>query len=494
MATSKFISALKVLIPGRSNPQGTAVTRTYNEGNTNNILSIPAYREHLTDIFATRGNSDSRALIKELFKGDPDMSAAVNAFLTVADTEMVALVKTGDGQLDPAGQKILQSLLVALTTRSDYTKGFKIVNSLKAVTESCRMMLLMRGALGGELVMSKELFPSEIRLVDMGVVEWFEKSPGAYTPQQRSLTGKIISLDIPSFFATWFRRDPTEIYSYSPFISAINTIASRQQVINDLYRIMQITGYPRMEVTVLEEVLMKSAPVEAKLNTATQQAYLNTILGSIKAQLAAMRPDQAFVHTDSMEVGIANEKAPGMAIDIAPVISVLNAQNQAGLKTMATIIGRGESGVNTASVEARIFSLNAQALNTPVADFFSQALTLALRFSGSESYVECYFQDVEMRSETELETQKLVRSQRLKDDLSLGLISDQEYHLMMYNRLPPEGTPLLSGTGFNSKGTAGVDITNLSPNGDPVGKAASTPQGNAGARDNKSKPKSAAPK
>lgn len=492
---SKIASVLKILLPGRSDPKGVAVTPTFNESNTGNILSIPAYRDHLTDIFANRNSLDSRALIKNLFKTDPDVSAAVNAFLTVADTELVSLAKSVDGQLDPAGQVILQNILTGLTTRQDYSKGFRIVRSLGALTEACRMMLLMRGALGGEMVMSKEMMPSEIRLVDMGSVEWFEVTPGAFTPRQRSITGRIIPLDIPTFFATWFRKDPTEIYSHSPFISAINTIASRQQVINDLYRIMQVTGYPRMEITVLEEVLMKNAPEAAKRDETTKQAYLNTQLLGIQNKLGSLRPDQAFVHTDSVEVGTTNEKTPGVAIDIGPVIAVLNAQNQAGLKTMATIIGRGEAGVNTASVEARIFSLNAQALNTPVADFLSQMLTLALRFSGSESYVECYFQDVEMRSATELETQLLVRSQRLKDDLSLGLISDVEYHLMIYNRLPPPGTPLLSGTGFNAGNTAAqVDTGALSPNGDPVGKAASAPRGNAGARDNKSKPKSAAPK
>lgn len=489
---SKLVSALKILLPTRAPSAGVATTPTFNESNTNNILSAPAYRDHLTDIFTSRSSGDSRALIKSLFKNDPDMSAAVNAFLTVADTELTAIVRTTDGELDPAGQKTLRSLMIALTTRQDYTKGFQIVNSMSAITEACRMMLLMRGALGGELIMTKEMLPYEIRLVDMGSVEWFEKKPGAFTPQQRSVTGKIISLDVPTFFATWFRKDPTEIYTYSPFISAINTIASRQQVINDLYRIMKITGYPRMEVTVLEDVLMKNAPEEAKRDVTAKNNYLSQQMSVIKNALSTLRPDQAFVHTDSMTVGTSNEKNPGMAIDIAPVISALNAQNQAGLKTMATIIGRGESGVNTASVEARVFSLNAQALNTPVADFLSQIFTMALRFTGSESYVECKFQAVEMRSDTELETQMLVRAQRLKDDLSLGLITDAEYHLKLYNRLPPEGTPELSGTNFNAKQTAGVDTGALSPNGDPVGRAASAPGGNAGARDNKSKPASAA--
>lgn len=488
---SKLVSALKILLPGKGAPGGVSVTTTFNASNTGNILAIPTYRDHLHDIFASRTSDDSRALVKSLFKNDPDVSASVNAFLTVANTELVMLAKDANGELDMAGQQALQSLVIQLTTRQDYSKGFKIVNSLSNLAENCRMLLLMRGAVGGELIMSKEMFPVELRLLDMGKVEWFEVTPGAYTPRQRTLTGEIISLDIPTFFTTWFRRDPSEIYSYSPFISAINTIAARQQVINDLYRIMKVTGYPRMEITVLEEVLMKSAPEAARRDIDSKQAYLNQQLGSIRSAISTLRPDQAFVHTDSMTMGVVNQKSPGMAMDIGPIISALNAQNQAGLKTMATIIGRGEAGVNTASVEARIFAMNAQALNEPVADLLSQVLTLALRFTGSESHVECYFKPVEMRSDTELETQMLVRSQRLKDDLSLGLITDAEYHLMVYNRLPPPGSPVLSGTGFAQGGTAGVDISAVSPNGDPVGRAASAPRGNAGARDNKSKPASA---
>ena len=40
---------------------------------------------------------------------------------------------------------------------------------------------------------------------------------------------------------------------------------------------------------------------------------------------------------------MVNDKKAGMSIDIEPVIKTLNAQNQAALKTMATILGRGEA-------------------------------------------------------------------------------------------------------------------------------------------------------
>ncbi len=86
------------------------------------------------------------------------------------------------------------------------------------------------------------------------------KGPGVYKPRQKvqgSTNG--VMLDTPLFFIEYFRRDPTSIYSDSFFVSSITTIAARQQVINDLYRLMQITGWPRMDVKVLEEILINNA-------------------------------------------------------------------------------------------------------------------------------------------------------------------------------------------------------------------------------------------
>lgn len=478
-------AALKVLIPKRSNPQGVTTTTTFNPSATGNILPLPAYRDHLTDIFDNRSSLDSRALLKNLFVTDPDMSASVHAFLTVANTTPIMIVRDVNDQIDRPGQLILNQLMMAFTTRTDYTKGFKIVPTLNSLTEAMRYMLLLRGAIGGELIVSKEFVPTEIRMVDMGGIEFFEILPGQFTPRQRALNGEIIPLDIPTFFATWFRRDPTGIYSNSPFVSAINTIAARQQVINDLYRIMKITGFPRMSIKVIEEVLLRNAPASVKMTPELQAQYLQTQMAAITQAVSNIRPDQTFIHLDSMEPGMINDKNPGNAMNIDSVIEALNSQNQAGLRTMATIIGRGTSGVNTATVEARVFSMSAEAINAPIADFLSQALTLAIRLQGSQSYVDVKFAPVELRSVTELETQLLIRSQRLKQDLSLGIISDDEYCLQMYNRITLDGQPPLSGTGFMEAGGAGgaaADITSVTPNADPLGRSAAPTGGTKPAR------------
>jgi hypothetical protein len=483
---SKIESLLKVILPKRSNPKGVGVTSTYNSSSTENVLSAPTYKDHLTDVFTSRSSDDSRKLIQDLITQDPDVSAAVNAFLTVANTEPLIVVRTADGLPDREGQKTINQFLLALTTRFDYSKGFQLPQSIRSISENFRYMVLMRGGIGAELILEKTFMPTEIRHVDLATINWYEKEVGKFIPEQTPENDSVkVLLDIPTFFVSYFRRDPTKIYTNSPFVSAINTVAARQQVINDLYRIMQLTGYPRLEITVVEEILTKNAPSTVRADAVKLKQYISTQMATIRSSVANIRPDQAFVHTDSVKAGIMNDKNPGTTMNIDSIISTLNAQNQAGLRTMATILGRGESGVNTASVEARIFSMNAEEINEPVAEIWSQILTMAVRLHGHEdSYVDFRFRPVEMRPHLELEPQKVMKAARLKEDLSLGIITDDEYHLDLYGRLRPDSSPELSGTGFMSGGEeAGVDVTKITPNSDPLGKSLA-PKGSKGASSN----------
>jgi hypothetical protein len=513
-------SALAVLLPrSKAGGKGSSMPGTFNPASPQQILTLPTYREHLTDIFASRTANDSRALIKTLFVQDPDVSAAVNAYLTVANTEMVAVVKDVNKQIDRDGQKILNAVMEAYDTRFDYTKGFDFRPSWKELAENFRYMLLATGSLPVELVLSKTFAPQEFRMVDPQTLNWKETQPGVKQPIQKTSDGKQIQLDIPTFFVKFFRRDPTTLYTYSPFVSTINTVAARQQVINDLYRIMQLTGYPRMEVKVVEEVVVKNAPLDVKADPEKLKAYVAQVLGAISSNISNIRPDQAFVHTDASEIKMINDKNPGMALDISKIIDTLNSQNQAGLRIMGTIIGRGNAGVNTASVEARIFSMIAEELNQPIADIFADMLTLAIRLQGSMSSVEVKFRPVELRPLTELEPQLTMRAARLKADLSLGIIDDDEYHLEMYGRIRPDSAPILTGTNFmpgtnvqvltaqdalvQPNTTGNTDQTNsnsktnksdpnssakkVSPNSDPLGKSLA-PKGGKAAGGNNVKP------
>jgi hypothetical protein len=479
-------SALNIVLPKSQKKGGLSLTGTTTPANATSVLGMPAYQSHLTDIYALRQASDSRTLIKQLALSDPDVSAAFNAYLTISGADSpLFLAKNLQGQDDTGGQTLLQQTLLLLTRQFDYTAGFEYQPSLDTLCENMRYMLLATGAIPAELVFDKNLAPTEVRFVDPQYIFWYEKLPGQYKPEQRQ-AGQFISLDIPSFFFAFHHKDPNSIYAQSTFTSAINTIAARQQVVNDLYRIMKITGYPRLDIEVLEEVILKNMPGDIKKNADQARAWLNARLSEINTAITNIRPDQAFVHWDSVQAKTLNEKA-GMALDITPIINVLNGQNQAALKVMATIIGRGESGVNTASVEARVFSMNCDELNKPVAEMLSNILTLALRVQGFQGYVEAWFPKVEMRPDMELEPQRIMRAARLNEALSLGVITDAEYHIQMFGRPAPANAPILQGTGFMlpqtssgaadgaaaAGGTGGT--TGAGANSNSLGRAQTTP-------------------
>lgn len=469
MATS-LDRALALILPKTRQRKG-AVSRTPTFNPDNAVLSIPAYRDHLTDLFATRQVNDSRTLLTELFRHNPDVSSAVNAYLTLADTDYEVWAYDEAGELDIDGIKLAHRVLEAVSSVYDYSLNFQIKRALRDTFADFRYMLLLRGSIGAELVFDKTFVPTEIRQVDMNSITWVEKQPGIYKPEQ-TVTGEQnrISLDIPTFFTSSYRQNPTQIYSYSPFVAAINSIAARQQVINDLYRIMKVTGFPRIDIQVMEELLKKNAPAAIRDNPKEYDAYVAAQFASIQGLYAGLEAHDAFIHTDSVEAKVINDKNPGSGLQIKEVMETLDAENQAALKVMATVVGKGDGNSQTASTEARLFALSADQLNRPIETVMSQLLTLAVRLAGYPGRVVLRFRPSELRPLTELEPQLTMRAQRLKEDLSLGLITDDQYHMEMYGRPRPDSAPELSGTNF-ATGSIGMDVEGVSPNGDALGQS-----------------------
>lgn len=472
-----------ILPKKKAKTDGNAYTNTYRPGNTN-TLSAPSYMEHIEDLYDTRVSTDSNELLQELFRQDPDCSAAVNAYLTSSDTPMVYYAVDANNEISEDGTKQLEYLINKITSRNDYTLNYQMKPSLTSIREEFKYMLLLRGGIGAELVFDKTLQPKEIRNVDMHFVQWTETKNGEFKPIQKTEeSGAEVSLDIPTFFTAFFRRDPTSVYTYSYFVSSINVIAARQQVINDLYRIMNVTGFPRIDITVLEEIVKNNAPADVQQNPDRYRQYVQSTVQSIANSFGSVKPQQPLAHTDAVEVKMINDKNPGGSLQISEVIETLNAQNQAAMKVVGSVLGRGSSGVNTASVEAMVFSKNASQLNKPVDNMLSEIFTLALRMAGFDGRAVMYSQEVELRTATELENQMTMRQARLLEQLSLGLIDDNTYHIEMRGKLAPSGVAKLSGTGFNS---TKINTSDTTSNTDPLGRSL-TPEGGDMAKSNANK-------
>lgn len=470
MANNILANAFAFILPKKkSRAGGSTVTNTYKAGNAN-TLSLPAYQDFLEDIQESRVDTTEIELVDKLFLTDPDCSAALNAYITLSDTPYMLLAYNEQGELDRDGIKLAEALMYQLFNQTDYSLGYQMKRSFREFKEQQGWLLLSRGSIGGELVFNKSMQPDHIRIVDMATVKFREKSVGEYKPVQKTNNSDEIELDIPTFFTSSFRQAPTSPYSHSFFGPAINTIASRAKMIEDLYRIMNYTGYPRIEVKVLEQVLLNSCPKDIAGNVAKKNEWIRTRLQELSNQFVQLRPTSPIVHTDSCEVSIINDRMSGASLQIKEIIDTLNAQNQAGLKVVATVLGRGTAGVNTASTETIIFSKHADAFNRPFEDMMSNILTLAMRMQGYAGRCELHFAPVELRPELELENQKTMLQTRLLQQLSYGLITDDYFALRVNGRLSEEGAPQLSGTNFLEDNES-VNTNDPNANTSPLNRA-----------------------
>ncbi|WOF44353.1 hypothetical protein KNJ79_05320 [Sphingopyxis indica] len=475
MALSDSIA--QILLPkGKGTKGGKGFTPTYNPRDVK--VAVPGYQQHLDDLLTSRIANDSRTLLNTLINHDPDVSSAVHSYLTIAGSaDLVIAAYDQDGNIDVDATKTARRILENLTTTNDYTVGFSDKPILSTLLDDLRYMILLRGMNAAELVLDKSYVPTEFRLIDPVSLEWREAKPGVFSPIQKpSGSNTEIDLNIPTFFTSKFHQNPTSIYTFSTFVSAINTITARATVINELYKIMRIVGYPRMDVSILQDVIERNAPPNIKDNPTEMRNWVSRELTSIQSTIAGLSARDAFVHSDAVKAEIINDKNPSAGLQIERVIDILDNQNQAALKVMPAVVGKSSNG-QVASTEARLFALGADALNRSIAALFSKTLTFAVRLAGSESRVAARFRPVELRPVLELEPQLTMRASRLRNELSLGTITDEEYHLEMFGRLPRAGAPVLSGTGFMNPADASVSVNaeDVSPNDDPLGRGLTAP-------------------
>lgn len=469
----------QVLLPkGKGTKGGVSFPPRYTASQP--ILTIPTYRQHLSDLFSSRTAGDSRTLLNDLVNHDPDVSAAVHAYLTVAGSaDTVVIVYNDKGEVDPEGIQKAHRVLDLLSTTNDYTQGYSAKPTRAALVNSHRYMMLLRGSSAVELILDKTYAPTGLRLVDTATLRWSQTAPGVYVPEQKPEgSNNYINLNVPTFFTANYHQNPTDLYTYSPFVAAINTIAARTEVINDLYRIMKQVGFPRLDIEVLEDVLLSNAPPAMRTDPTKMREFVDSEVSKIRAALTNTASDQTFVHSNVVSAKILNDKNPAAGLQIQGVIDVLDSQNQAALKVMPTVVGKSDNAT-TASTEARLFAMSADALNQAVADLLSNTLTFTMRLGGYAGRVEVRFRPVEMRPVLELEPQLTMRGARLRQELSLGTITDIEYHMELFGRPPPAGAPTLSGTNFLSPSAneASVDTTKISPNNDSLGRSMAPPGG-----------------
>ena len=395
--------------------------------------------------------ADVEDLIDILVDAHPDVSFAVWNFLRLANSGYEINVTNVDNDEEFEQGKEEVDLLVKRLSQPNIEQ-FQTSRDLDKVINQLVFTTVTRGASALEIVPTDGFDDvAFFAAVDPITVDFLYENE-RFVPYQND---EEISLDIPTFF--YEELDPfiDDPYGRSPILGALNTVLFQLQVLNDVKAVVHNQGYPRFDITILEEVLLKRMPIAIRNNEAKKQKWLNDKLNEIIQMYNDLDPDDAFVHFNSIEVDTAGGgKGGGAMIDPEKLMSALDGLVTAGLKTLSTILGRRSSG-NTesfAKLEIKLYMKGVEGIQRVVERALSKAFTLFLNMKGLQGYAQFKFKPIEVR--TDLETEqfrqiKLINIQFMRDQ---GWIDQFEASMMAVGHAPVAEGPINNETPENKDG------------------------------------------
>jgi hypothetical protein len=409
----------------------------------------------------TLNNSTIFELIDSLIDAHPDLSYALWNFMRLGNSGYSYTVTKLDSDDEyPEAKKDIDDLLRRFKTPN--MVGFERSRDLHKIIDQLILLAVTRGALAGELVLTPDKKDvSRIVLVDPATIE-FNIVNGRYIPSQDD--GRI-SLDIPTFFYEGIDEKIDDPYGRSPIISALNMVLFQMQVLNDIKAVVHNQGYPRLDLVILEEVLLKRMPISIRNNEVKKEEWLRARLNEIIVMYNSLNPDDVFVHFDSLKIGEAGGKG-GALIDPQSLMHVIDNLIQSGVKTLSTLLGRRGAGQTEsyAKVEIKLYLAGLGGIQKYITNFIERMLTVYLNIKGKQGIVNFKFKPIEIRSELEQQQFEATRLNNIAMMYDRGWISQETAAKMAVGQAPDAPAPRVAGASVrNADGSPVSGTTDTNP-------------------------------
>lgn len=408
-----------------------------------------------TDTTTLRNGTSTRAVIRDFVAASPDLSAAVWSYVRLGLPENFRVVaRNPDNTFNREATLLVQQLITRFDLLPDYsTDGFTGPQSIRATSESLARELIMYGSCGGEVVLGKDRLPKRAQPISTTQIQFIADKDKTLRPIQ-VIGSEKVDLDYPTFIYCTLDQDLLEPYSSSPIESAIKPVIYSESFANDITRIVGKVIHPRQKVKLNEEMIRKHLSLEAQMDPIKAREELNAIISGVESKINGLNPEDALVYLDSVGFEVENPSNAGLSSEYTVLQEMANSRLSTGSKTNGTVLGFASGSSNIASSEIMLFMKSATgAIKAPIEEFWSRAFTLSARLFGFDVIVQFKYDAIDLRPDAELMAFKQTKQMIVLEQLSLGLITDDEACLELTGSLPPVGMKPLSGTMFKDKAT-----------------------------------------
>ena len=403
-----------------------------------------------TDRLTFRNQTTTPQVVRELMHASPELSSATSLLIRTGIPEGYRVFgRNLDGQVDRDITLLAQELLRRITFLGNADGSFGNQASLQSTSESIALELLQEGAACVEVALDKALVPASLQIVAVKTLEFFDEDKGFRLTQK--IGQEVIDLDIPTVIYTAWDQEVTQATPSSYMEAAIQTILADIEFNNDMRRALKRAVLPRMVATIDAEKVIKSAPVEIQNDPEKLAEYMNQVSQGVQDMLNTLSPEDALTSYDSITYSFIEGGHDPSGI-IERVQNVLNAKLSSGTKSLPVTLGFATTS-NASGAESLLYIKQCDGLRRKLNEIYSRALSVAVRLMGVEGYVEFVYDSIDLRPTTELEAFFSQNQSRILDQLSLGLIGDEEASILLTRKVTPEGYVPLSGTRFRGNDT-----------------------------------------
>lgn len=227
----------------------------------------------------------------------PEVSRALWDFLRLCNPGWTLEVyKLGSKTPNKEGEKVAQKFLDQIT---------ELYGSVDIVFGRMNIGAFLRGAFFTELIFDDDMEPIDIATPDPATARFERRNEGhrgMVWQLGQMQKGQFVELDRPTV-----RYLPIDPFPGNPYGRPITSPAMFTSLfllglLHDLRRIIAQQGYPRIDIAIDAEVLMRIAPSDVKQSSEKFEAWINKMVEEVKKTYGSLQPTDAYVHISAIKI------------------------------------------------------------------------------------------------------------------------------------------------------------------------------------------------
>lgn len=356
-------------------------------------------------------NMTAQQILEILADIVPEVGQSVNNKMRLVNGEWKYQVRTKNGTAElKSGKRKIDDLITRIN--KDY-------GGLDAIIDSWTYTAVLQGAMCGEITLTEDLNDvQDIYAVQPWTIYFMRDGMQNLVPFQQqvmvSQQNPLYSLSGAQYGMTqgWgvagypFKRLNPLTFGYLPIDAGpddpygrpmagpvLQVVAFQLQLLKDIRQWVHTNAWGRLHIKVLTEMILKAAPDKIKNapDAATKLAYINARVKEFADAYNQIKPDDAFVTTDAVELDAVDQSGKSFQINI--IIQIVKDQLISALKELPVLMGSNVGTTEThGSVQLVIYARTIASIQRKIAALLNKFFNVALQVYGIAGVCEFEFE------------------------------------------------------------------------------------------------------